>query len=203
MNFLNVINEAFSASAKNFQNLAQNEAYKSSVVSAAEMIVNSYKNGGCLYIAGNGGSAADAQHMAAELVVKLSKDRSSIRAFAMTVDTSLLTAIGNDFGYDHCFDRQVYGLMKPQDVFLGITTSGNSPNILNALKATKEINAKSILLTGRDGGKAKDLADLNLIAPGDQTAQIQEAHLVTYHTLCFLIEQGLIEAGLCKYQKSY
>ena len=203
MNFQNIIQQAFQGSADNYQKLASNKELMNTVEKVAQAIIESYKKDGALYIAGNGGSAADAQHMAAELVIKLSKDRTSIRAYAMTTDTSLLTACGNDFGYDYCFHRQVQGLMRKNDVFLGITTSGNSPNILHALNACKELGATSILLSGRDGGKARELADYAILAPGDNTAHIQECHLVIYHTLCFLIEQGLIEAGVCKYQKSY
>lgn len=203
MDIKKIVQEAFLSSAQNLNKLSQDQNVIQTLEFATKLIIESYKKGGALYIAGNGGSAADAQHMAAELVIKLSKDRSSIRAYAMTTDTSLLTACGNDYGYDYCFHRQVLGLMNPNDVFLGITTSGNSQNILLALDAVKEIGAKSILLSGRDGGKAKVKSDVAIIAPGEVTGQIQECHLVIYHSLCYLIETGLIEAGLCKYQKSY
>ncbi len=200
MNDLNkTLDQALEGSAKNLTALSQNQKLKSELVAVTKAIIEKYKAGGCLFAAGNGGSAADAQHLVAELVSKLSKDRTPIRAFAMTVDTSILTAVGNDYGYEKSFSRQVYGLMKPNDVLLAITTSGNSPNILHALKACKEIGATSILLSGREGGEAKTMADHVLLAPGSTTAQIQEAHIVMYHNLCYLMELGLVDAGLVKY----
>lgn len=201
MNYKSYIQDSFKAAADNLQNLTRNEELMDSLAAVAELIVESYKKGGKLYIAGNGGSAADAQHIAAELVAKLSQDRTSIPAFAMTVDTSLLTAIGNDYGYDFVFHRQVMGLVKPHDVFLAITTSGNSSNILKALEACRQVGGKSVLLTGKDGGKAKaeNMADHYIVAPGSNTANIQEAHIVIYHTLCFMIEKALVESGHVKY----
>lgn len=201
MDYKAYIRESFQMAAQNTLALSQSEEVLNSFAGAIHTIVESYKKGGCMYIAGNGGSAADAQHIAAELVGKLAKDRTPIRAFAMTVDTSFLTAVGNDYGYDHIFSRQVMGLMKPEDTFLAITTSGNSSNIITALEACRKVGAKSILLSGKDGGKIKamNLADHYIIAPGSNTANIQEAHIVTYHTLCFMIEKALVEAGLVKY----
>lgn len=201
MDFKSYIRESFQMAAKNMQAVAESEELLNSFAAATHTIVESYKKGGCLFIAGNGGSAADAQHISAELVGKLSKDRTPIRAFAMTVDTSFLTAVGNDYGYDFIFSRQVTGLMKPEDTFLAISTSGNSANITKALEACRKVGAKSILLSGKDGGKAKsqNLADHYIIAPGSNTANIQEAHIVTYHTLCFMVEKALVEAGIVKY----
>lgn len=201
MDYRAFIRQSFNDAAANMKNLAANEAVQESLAKAADWVVESYKKGGTLFVAGNGGSAADAQHIAAEMVAKLDKDRTSLPAFAMTTDSSLLTAIGNDYGYDFLFHRQVKGLVKPNDIFLAITTSGNSPNILKALEACREVGAKSILLTGREGGKAKaqGLADLVLLAPGPHTASIQEAHMVMYHALCFMVEKGLAESGHVKY----
>jgi D-sedoheptulose 7-phosphate isomerase len=169
---------------------------------AVDLLVNTYKKGGALFVAGNGGSAADAQHFVAELVVKLSKDRDPIKAFALTVDTSILTAIGNDFSYEDIFSRQVEGLMGPNDVFMGITTSGNSPNILKAFNMAKKKGAKTILLSGKDGGKAvkESMADVNLIAPGPNTARIQEIHLIIYHTICYALEKRLIDERIISYR---
>lgn len=192
--------KAFQASKDNYVKLLETETYYEQVQTALDIILESYKKGGGLFVCGNGGSAADAQHFVAELVVKLSQDRTPIKAFALTVDSSILTAIGNDFSYDHIFSRQVYANMNKNDVLFAITTSGNSPNVLEALKACKEVGAKSILLTGHQGGKGKAAADHSIVAPGEQTAQIQEAHLVIYHTLCYLIEVGLVDAGLVKYK---
>jgi D-sedoheptulose 7-phosphate isomerase len=199
------IQQSFQASAKNYAALSENSEYIDQVVTAAEMIVSSLQQGGGLFAAGNGGSAADAQHIVAELVVKLDKDRTAMKAMTLSADTSILTAVGNDFGYDYVFARQVKALMKKGDIFFAITTSGNSKNILEALKACRQVGAQSILLTGKKGGLAVEqkLADHVLIAPGQHTANIQEAHMATYHTLCFLVEKLLIEKSVIKYEKSF
>lgn len=194
------LTQNFSDSAKNLNRLATNQELISQISTAAQMIIDTYLNGGAIFVAGNGGSAADAQHMVAELVSKLNRDRTPLKAFALTVDTSILTAVGNDYGYDYVFSRQVEGLMGPKDLFLGITTSGNSPNILKALEVCKQKGFKNILLTGKDGGKAKPMAQLTLIAPGDHTAQIQEAHIVIYHNLCWIAEKILVEKGFISYR---
>jgi D-sedoheptulose 7-phosphate isomerase len=166
------------------------------------MMLECYKNGGALFVAGNGGSAADAQHFVAELVVKLSKNRDPIKAFALTVDTSIITAIGNDFSYDDIFARQVEGLMTAKDIFIGITTSGNSPNILKSFQMCKKIGAKSILLSGKDGGVAvkEKMANINIIVPGPNTARIQEAHTILYHTICYCLEKRLVEEKVISYR---
>lgn len=200
MNANEIMKKAFSESAKNYSKVAESQAYQESVLQALSLILESYKKGGALFVCGNGGSAADAQHFVAELVVKLSKNRTAIKAFAMSVDTSILTAAGNDFGYETVFSRQVEANMGKNDILFAITTSGNSTNVLEAIKACKAVGAKSILLTGHSGGKGKDMADHTVIAPGENTAQIQEVHLLTYHTLCYLIELGLVEAGLVQYR---
>jgi D-sedoheptulose 7-phosphate isomerase len=199
-NHLNLIQECFDNSAKNLASLAQAKKVQEELDRSIEMILASLKAGGTLFVCGNGGSAADAQHMVAELVAKLDKDRTPIRAVALTVDTSILTAVGNDYGYEWAFARQVDALMKPSDVLLAITTSGNSPNVLKALDACKSAGAKSILLSGREGGKAKALADHSILATGNHTGLIQEAHIVIYHTLCLALEKALVQAGLCKYR---
>ncbi len=140
---------------------------------AVQVVVSSYRQGGRLYIAGNGGSAADAQHLAAEFVSKLARDRAPLAAEALTLDTSVITAIGNDYGFDQVFARQVAGKMTHKDIFLGITTSGQSPNILMALDKCRQMSIPSIVFTGRGGGVVKDKADYFLVAPGDMTGTIQ------------------------------
>lgn len=164
----------------------QNEFSKS-----VDLVLNSYQQGGRIYIAGNGGSAADAQHLAAEFVSRLAKDRTPLAAEALTADSSILTAIGNDYGYDSVFSRQITGKLTSQDVFLGITTSGNSPNIVKALQACKEKGIPSIVFTGHDGGEVRKWSDVCVIAPGELTSQIQEVHLVLEHTLCECVEAEL------------
>jgi len=158
---------------------------------AVAMVVASYRAGGRLYIAGNGGSAADAQHLATEFVSKLARPRAPLPAEALTVDTSTLTAIGNDFGFDELFARQVAGKMTNKDIFLGITTSGQSRNLIRALETCREMGFPSIVFSGRDGGKVRDLADVCIIAPGADTSGTQEVHMVLYHTLCGCVESEL------------
>jgi len=160
---------------------------------ATNEVINRYKNGGRLYIAGNGGSAADAQHLAAEFVSKLAKDRNPLPAEALTVDSSILTAIGNDYGFEKVFSRQIQGKITDKDIFLAITTSGMSPNILEALNKCNEMKVPSVLFTGKDGGDAKSLATYTIIAPGESTAIIQEIHLLMEHTLCQSVEIELFK----------
>ncbi|MCB0417712.1 MAG: SIS domain-containing protein [Bdellovibrionaceae bacterium] len=173
------------------QRLLAAEGMQEVFAQAVKLVVDAYKKGGRLYIAGNGGSAADAQHLAAEFVSKLARPRAPLPAEALTVDTSILTAIGNDYGYDQVFSRQIRGKMTPRDVFLGITTSGQSINILKALETCKDMEIPSIVFCGRDGGPAKPLADLCVVAPGSATSRIQENHIVLYHTLCECVESEL------------
>ncbi len=158
---------------------------------AVTKVVAAYRNGGRLYIAGNGGSAADAQHLAAEFVCRLGRDRAALPAEALTVDSSTLTAIGNDYGYDKIFQRQVEGKMQSGDLFLGITTSGNSPNIVQALEKCRELGFVSILFAGRDGGAAAALADYTILAQGHDTRVIQEQHIVFAHALCACVEDEM------------
>jgi len=155
---------------------------------AVETVVDRYKHGGRIYIAGNGGSAADAQHLAAEFVSKLARDRAPLPAEALTVDSSILTAIGNDYGFDQVFLRQLAGKATAKDVFLGITTSGQSANIIKALGQCRAMGIPSIIFCGRDGGKAKAMSDHCIIAPGIATSTIQELHIVLAHTLCECVE---------------
>jgi D-sedoheptulose 7-phosphate isomerase len=168
------------------------DAYALDIFTAAvKHVVACYQSGRRLYIAGNGGSAADAQHLAAEFVSKLARDRNPLPAEAITTDSSIITAIGNDYGYDKVFSRQLAGKLQHGDVFLGITTSGKSPNILKALEECRARGIKSIVFTGHDGGPAKDMADYCVIAPGEKTSTIQEVHIVLAHTLCECVENAL------------
>lgn len=174
------------------EELVRNKKMLNEFEAACEVVVKSYENGGSLLIAGNGGSAADAQHLAAEFVSKLNKDRAALPALSLTTDTSILTAIGNDYGFEYIFSRQIEANVKAEDVFLGITTSGNSRNILKALEKCKELEIPSIVFSGRDGGAAKKLADFCIIAPGESTNIIQEIHICMCHTLCATIEQSIL-----------
>lgn len=161
---------------------------------AVATVVERYKRGGRIYIAGNGGSAADAQHLAAEFVSKLARDRAPLPAEALTVDSSILTAIGNDYGFEQVFSRQLAGKLTGNDVFLGITTSGNSPNIIRALEQCRTMGVPSIVFCGREGGAAKALADYCIVAPGTATSTIQEVHIVLTHTLCECVEAAMFAA---------
>lgn len=158
---------------------------------AVAHIVGCYRAGGRLYIAGNGGSAADAQHLAAEFVSRLARDRNPLPAEALTTDSSIITAIGNDYGYENIFSRQLAGKLHDVDAFLGITTSGQSHNIIKALDQCRMNGAKSIVFTGRDGGAVKTHADYCIVAPGENTSTIQELHIVLAHTLCECVEDAL------------
>jgi D-sedoheptulose 7-phosphate isomerase len=162
-----------------------------SFAKAVDVVVRRYREGGRIYIAGNGGSAADAQHLAAEFVSKLARDRAPLAAEALTVDSSILTAIGNDYGYEQVFSRQLAGKAGAKDVFLGITTSGKSPNILKALEQCRTLGIPSIVFCGRDGGPARALADYCIIATGTETSTIQELHIVLAHSLCECVESAL------------
>ena len=146
------------------------------------------KNGGKILIMGNGGSAADSQHIAAEIVGRFKKERKGMPAIALTTDTSILTSVGNDYGYDYIFARQIEALCRPEDLVIGITTSGNSANVVSAMQAAKEIGAITIGLTGGTGGKLTAICDYNLIMPSNVTARIQEAHIFVGHCLCEILE---------------
>jgi D-sedoheptulose 7-phosphate isomerase len=160
---------------------------------AISEIVSCFKSGNKLLICGNGGSAADAQHLAAEFVIRLSHDldRPALPAIALTTDTSQLTAGGNDIGFEKVFARQVEAYGKPGDVLLGISTSGNSKNILRAFKLAKEKDIKTIGLLGSGGGEAKSICDTSILIPSDNVQHIQEAHLTVEHIICEWVERQL------------
>jgi len=148
-----------------------------------------------LLLAGNGGSAADAQHLAGEMLSRLNYDRAPAAALALTTDTSVLTAIGNDYGYDRLFERQILGLGRPGDVFIAISTSGRSPNILRAIDAAKEQGIVTVGFTGRTGGEMPSRCDLCLRAPSDSTPLIQQIHITAGHIICGLVEERLFSRG--------
>ncbi len=155
------------------------------------LLARSLANGGTLFWCGNGGSAADSQHLATELIGRFKKNRRALRSMALTTDTSVLTCVANDYSYNDIFARQVEGLGRPGDVLIGISTSGNSGNVLRAFKIAKEMGLMTVALLGKGGGPAKDLVDHAVIIPSDSTARIQETHICIGHILCELIEQEL------------
>ncbi len=191
MKYADALNRAMQDSIQSKQAFMQQTDQLSNFHRAVTKVVDAYRSGGRLFIAGNGGSAADAQHLAAEFVCRLGRDRAALPAEALTVDSSTLTAIGNDYGYDKIFQRQVEGKMRSGDLFLGITTSGNSPNIVQALERCRELGFISILFAGRDGGAAAALADYTILAQGHDTRVIQEQHIVFAHALCACVEDEM------------
>ena len=158
---------------------------------AAQLCIDALQEGGKLLIFGNGGSAADAQHIAAELVGRYKINRKGMPAIALTTDTSTITAISNDFGYEHVFERQVEALANKGDVLIGISTSGGSSNVINGLKMASKIGCRSIGFSGLDGGEMNQICDTNLEVPSEDTPRIQEMHIVIGHIICHLIEQEL------------
>jgi D-sedoheptulose 7-phosphate isomerase len=162
------------------------------IAEAASAIVACLRAGGKLIAFGNGGSASDAQHMVAELVGRYAVKRQALAAIALTTNSSSLTAISNDFGFEEIFVRQLEALGRPQDVVLAISTSGNSSNVLRGLETAKALGLKKIGLTGNDGGKLRDLADICVIVPSSSTPRIQEAHTLVIHILCGIVEDAFV-----------
>lgn len=159
------------------------------IVTIGELTAKAMMSGHKLLVAGNGGSAADAQHLVAEFVVRLTVNRPALRAIALTTDSSILTATGNDFGFDRLFERQVEALGQPGDVFLGISTSGNSTNIIKALHQAQKMSITTIGFTGNDGGKMRCLCNYNVVIPSAVTMNIQESHLALEHIFCMVVER--------------
>ena len=170
------------------------ESIGHSVEVAAKLCLDCLKNGNKILLFGNGGSAADAQHIAAELVGRYKTERKGLAAIALTTDTSTLTAIGNDSGYDRVFDRQVEALANTGDVAIGISTGGTSANVASALKLAKDLDCKTIGFSGRGGGEMNELCDINIVVPSQDTARIQEMHIVIGHTICHLIDLAFSKA---------
>ncbi|WP_096025794.1 D-sedoheptulose-7-phosphate isomerase [Campylobacter lanienae] len=175
--------------------ILQDKALIELIQKVALITTNAYKNGFKTMLAGNGGSAADAQHIAGEFVSRFYFDRPGIPSIALTTDTSILTAIGNDYGYDRLFARQVQAQGVKGDIFIGISTSGNSINIIEALKVCKEKEIISIGLTGQSGGKMADLCDYCIKVPSNCTPRIQESHIVIGHIICAIVEEEIFGKG--------
>ena len=158
------------------------------VETVAKIMIQSLERGGKILWCGNGGSAADSQHLAAELIGRFTRERRALPAIALTTDSSILTAVANDYQYERIFSRQVEGLCTKLDILVGISTSGQSPNVIEAIRSAKNIGAQTIAFTGRDGGLAAQIADFSLNVAEKDTARIQEAHIFLGHVLCDLIE---------------
>lgn len=185
------IRAEFDKALANMQALHADAALSQRIAQAAQLCVAALRDGGKILFCGNGGSAADAQHWAGELVSRFYYDRPGLPAIALTTDSSILTAIGNDYGYDYTFARQVEALGREGDVLVAISTSGNSPNVLRAADAAKTRGIQVIAFTGRGGGKLAPQADLCFRMPSDETPRIQEGHEFVGHLLCALIESEM------------
>jgi D-sedoheptulose 7-phosphate isomerase len=184
--------EHFRRSCETLSRAAADSKLQTVIHRIAETITEAFRGGHKLLIAGNGGSAADAQHIAGEFLSRLNFDRNPLPAIALTTDSSVLTAIGNDYGFERAFERQVRGLGKPGDIFIAISTSGRSPNVIAALKAAREVGLTTIGFTGsRANGFVQPLCDHCLAAPAEETALIQQIHIVAAHAICSLVESNL------------
>jgi len=159
------------------------------IIKSTQLCIDSFKGGGKILIFGNGGSASDAQHIAAELIGRYKVERKGLPVIAITTDTSVITSIGNDFGYEHVFDRQIEALANKGDVAIGISTSGRSKNVINALKLASKLNCNTIGFSGQDGGEMNTICNINLAVPSKNTPRIQEMHILIGHTICHLIDQ--------------
>jgi D-sedoheptulose 7-phosphate isomerase len=159
------------------------------ISSSAQLCIDCLTNGGKIILFGNGGSAADAQHIAAELVGRYKTKRKGLPAIALTTDSSALTSIGNDFGFKHIFERQLEAIAKSGDLVIGISTSGNSENVISAIKLASKLKCKTLGLSGNNGGKMNEICNVNLVMPSNDTPRIQEMHILTGHIICHLIDQ--------------
>ncbi|MEW6680273.1 MAG: D-sedoheptulose 7-phosphate isomerase [bacterium] len=185
-----MIKERIKETIENLNRL-NNENYIRAISETIDVIANAIKKGNKLMLCGNGGSAADAQHIAGEFLCRFYKERNPMSAIALTTDTSVLTSISNDYSYNDVFSRQVKGLGKEGDVLLGISTSGNSENVLQAFKSAKNLNIKTILLTGEKQGKIEEFSDIVIKTPSNNTPRIQEMHLLIEHIICEIIEKEI------------
>ena len=172
------------------QRILSDEHLLSLVTDAARLISDCVELGGKVLLCGNGGSASDALHITGELVGRFQRERTAMAAICLNADTTTMTAIANDYGFDHVFERAVEGLMTPRDVLLGISTSGNSENVYLAVQKAKKIGGKSIAFLGKDGGKIRAVADIPIVVPGDNTARIQESHIMLGHIICEMVEDA-------------
>lgn len=192
-----LVAEHFRRSCETLSRAAEDPKLRAAIHAIAAVITAAFRAGGKLLIAGNGGSAADAQHIAGEFLSRLNFDRNPLPAIALTTDTSVLTAIGNDYGFERVFERQIRGLGKPGDVFIAISTSGRSPNVLAALRAARECGLTTIGFTGTAmTGAMPPLCDHCLAAPSAETPLIQQIHIVAAHAICGLVERSLF-GGVC------
>jgi len=190
INMMNMIQSEMNAHKETIEKTI--ETMQSHIYTACIIATETIKNGNKILLFGNGGSAADAQHIAAELSGRYKIERRGLPGIALTTDTSVLTAVGNDYGYDRVFDRQVEALARAGDLLIGISTSGNSKNVLRALSLGKNMGCKTIGFSGGDGGAMNEFCDVNLVVPSDDTPRIQEMHIMIGHIICQAIDDSLV-----------
>ena len=188
--------EHFRRSREALDRAANDPSMRAVIYAIADTITRTFRSNGKLMIAGNGGSAADAQHIAGEFLSRMNLDRNPLPAIALTADTSVLTAIGNDYGFDQAFERQVRGIGRRGDVLLAISTSGRSPNIVRALKAAQSMGVTTVGFTGDGDREMSAYCDLCLAAPSSETPLIQQVHIVVAHAICGLVEQSMCGEGI-------
>ena len=196
MSYVDIIKKQIQDSVCTKEKLLNDDTLIKRIEEVAHLMVECYKNGGKVIFAGNGGSAADAQHLAGELVSKFYFDRPALASIALTVDTSIITAIGNDYGYDMVFTRQLQANATSKDIFVGITTSGNSKNVIKAFEYARSVGIKTVCLNGSCGGliEKNNLVDYDLIMPSCETPRVQECHTLVGHILCGLIEGEIFKS---------
>jgi D-sedoheptulose 7-phosphate isomerase len=185
------VTKHFRRSCETLERAAADRPMLEAMLAIAEMTIQALRSGGKILIAGNGGSAADAQHIAAEFLSRLNFDRNPLPAIALTTDSSVLTAVGNDYGFEKVFERQIRGLARKGDVFIAISTSGRSPNVIRALEAARAMEVKTVGFTGMSNSEMVSLCDICLRAPSESTPYIQQIHIVAAHAICGLVEREL------------
>jgi D-sedoheptulose 7-phosphate isomerase len=185
------LTEHFQRSCETLERAAADRPMLDAMLAVTDMMIKALQGGGKILIAGNGGSAADAQHIAGEFLSRLNFDRNPLPAVALTTDSSVLTAVGNDYGFERVFERQIRGLAREGDVFVAISTSGRSPNIIRALEAARAMEVKTVGFTGMSNSEMVSLCDLCLRAPSQSTPHIQQIHIVAAHAICGLVEREL------------
>lgn len=195
LSMLNYIRQHIKKSIEVKQALLSNQSVMNQILVVAKEAIDVYARGNKILVAGNGGSAADAQHIVGELVSRFYFDRPGLPAIALTTDTSILTSVGNDYGYDHVFSRQLQANAVEGDMFIGISTSGNSPSILSAFEACAPKKVIRVGLTGESGGKMNDVCDYCINVPSNETPRIQESHIMIGHILCAIVEEQIFGVG--------
>lgn len=187
MTYAEIINKLFEESSTS---ILESKKLSAEIEQVVEMIIQTYKNGNKIIIFGNGGSAADSQHFAAELIGRYQLERISLPAIALTTDTSIITALGNDYGFEKIFSRQCESLVKKNDIVIGISTSGKSENVINGIITSKKNGAITVGITGDTGGKLQKLVDISIVVPSKSTPRIQESHRIIIHIICELVEKS-------------